>query len=208
MKIGDRVAILSTTNRRRMEPECIRIVTVAKVTPTQQVVVPSATGKSPGGSPARFGTCARYSGCLAMASLLGSVRRYHLARTAAALASSLDFLQGTFEKIHLQSLLCQELLQEMDFFAVSRCVRAGPRRFVSWLNALQLPAPLVEAPPPYPEFSCQRLDIFTGFHAFNGHALKFPGIPFPLHLWFLSRKLCPFLCASSRVHSSTFPSAL
>jgi hypothetical protein len=39
------------------------------------------------------------------------------------------------------------------------------------------------------------------FHALDGHSLKFPGIAFPLHLWFLSRKLCPFLCVSSRVHS-------
>src|ERR1700687_617102 len=27
-------------------------------------------------------------------------------------------VQGTFEKIHLQGLLCQKLLQAMDFFAV------------------------------------------------------------------------------------------
>jgi hypothetical protein len=54
-----------------------------------------------------------------MTSLLGSGRRCHLARAAAALASSLDFLQGTSEKIHLQGLLCQKLLQAMDFLAVS-----------------------------------------------------------------------------------------
>jgi hypothetical protein len=54
-----------------------------------------------------------------MTSLLGSGRRCHSARDAVALASSLDFLQGTFEKIHLQGLLCQKLLQAMDFFAVS-----------------------------------------------------------------------------------------
>jgi hypothetical protein len=41
------------------------------------------------------------------------------ARAVVALASSLDFLQGTFEKIHLEGLLCQKLLQAMDFFAVS-----------------------------------------------------------------------------------------
>jgi hypothetical protein len=57
-----------------------------------------------------------------MTSLLGSGRRCHLARVAAALASSLDFLQGTSEKIHLQGLLCQTLLQAMDFLALSRCV--------------------------------------------------------------------------------------
>src|SRR5258708_23236630 len=79
-----------------------------------------------------------------MTSLLGSGRRCHFARAAVALASSLDFLQGTFEKIHLQGLLCQKLFQAMDFLAVSRCVRAGPRRFLSWFDHLQLPAPLVE----------------------------------------------------------------
>src|SRR5713226_7685681 len=81
-------------------------------------------------------------------------------------------------------------------------MRARPRRFLSWFNHLQLPAPLVEAPRPYPEFSRQLTDIFTSLHACDSHSLKFPGIPFPLHLWFLSRKLCPFLCVSSRVHST------
>src|SRR5260370_7631371 len=88
-----------------------------------------------------------------MTSLLGSGRRCHFARAAVALASSLDFLQGTFEKIHLQGLLCQKLFQAVDFLAVSRCVRAGTRRFLSWFNHLQLPAPLVEAPPTYPDVS-------------------------------------------------------
>src|ERR1700746_587527 len=69
-----------------------------------------------------------------MTSLLGSGRRCHFARAAVALASSLDFLQGTFEKIHLQGLLCQKLLQAMDLLAGSRCVRAGPRRLLSWFN--------------------------------------------------------------------------
>jgi hypothetical protein len=71
-----------------------------------------------------------------MTSVRGSGRRCHLARAAVALASSLDFLQGTFEKIRLQGLLCQKLLQAMDFLAVTRCVRAGPRRFLSSLNYL------------------------------------------------------------------------
>ena len=30
---------------------------------------------------------------------------------------------------------------------------------------------------------------------------RFGWSPFPLHLWFLSRKLCPSLCVGSRVHS-------
>ncbi|HVS88341.1 MAG TPA: hypothetical protein VHF01_08975, partial [Candidatus Acidoferrum sp.] len=34
-------------------------------------------------------------------------------------------------------------------------------------------------------------DVIAGPHALYGHPLKLPGISFPLHLWFLSRKLCP-----------------
>src|SRR5258708_19145906 len=80
--------------------------------------------------------------------------RFQSAGSVFLLASSLDFLQGTFEKIHLQGLLCQKLFQAMDFLAVSRCVRAGSRRFLSWFDHLQLPAPLVEAPRSHPQFSC------------------------------------------------------
>src|SRR6267154_914698 len=89
----------------------------------------------------------------------------------------------------------------MDFLAVSRCVRAGPRRFLSWFNHLQLPAPLVEAPRSYPEFSRQLTNIFASLHPCDSHSLKFPGVSLSLHLWFLSRKLFPILCATSRVHS-------
>src|ERR1700746_1743504 len=138
-----------------------------------------------------------------MTSLLGSGRRCHLARAAAALAASLDFLQGSAEKTHIQGLLCQKLLQAMDFLAVSRCVRAGPRRFLSWFNHLQLPAPLVEAPRSYPEFSRQLTDIFASLHPCDSHSLKFPGVSLSLHWCFLSRKLCPILCATSRVHSTS-----
>jgi catechol 2,3-dioxygenase-like lactoylglutathione lyase family enzyme len=42
-----------------------------------------------------------------------------LARPAARLASSLDFLQGTFEKIHLQGLFRQDPLQMIHLFAQS-----------------------------------------------------------------------------------------
>src|SRR5882762_3690753 len=137
-----------------------------------------------------------------MTSPLGSGRRCHLARAAAALASSLDFLQGTSEKIHLQGLLCQKLLQAMDFLAVSRCVRAGPRRFLSWFNHLQLSAPLVEAPRSYPEFSCQLTDIFASLHAFDSPLLKFPGVSLSLHCGSFPGNCALFLCVSSRVHST------
>src|SRR5439155_13606571 len=67
----------------------------------------------------------------------------------------------------------------------------------------QLPAPLVEAPRSYPEFSCQLTDIFASLHPCDGHSLKFPVVSLSLHCGFLSRKLCPILCATSRVHSTT-----
>src|SRR5205814_9891341 len=92
----------------------------------------------------------RYSGRLAKILLLGSARRCRPASFVAFLASSLYFLQGTSEKIHLQGLFCQQLLQAMDLFAVGRCVRAGPQRFFSGLNDFQLPAPLVEASSGHP----------------------------------------------------------
>jgi hypothetical protein len=46
----------------------------------------------------------------ATASLPEFARRWLLARPAALLASSLDFLQATFEKIHLQHLFRQNPL--------------------------------------------------------------------------------------------------
>src|SRR5258707_8067659 len=89
----------------------------------------------------------------------------------------------------------------MDFLAVSRCVRAGPRRFLSWFNHLQLPAPLVEAPRPYPKFSRQLTDVFTSLHAFDSHSLKFPGVSLSLHCGSFPGNCALFLCVSSRVHS-------
>src|SRR5713101_6959418 len=136
-----------------------------------------------------------------MTSLLGSGRRCHPASSVFLLASSLDFLQGTFEKIHLQGLLCQKLFQAMDFLAVSRCVRAGSRRFLSWFDHLQLPAPLVEAPRSHPQFSCYLTHILTTLHACDSHSFEFPGVPLSLHGGSFPGNCAPFLCVSSRVHS-------
>src|SRR5262244_1349432 len=71
---------------------------------------PVAHGEPVPGSPPPVDTCARCSGHLATASLPEFDRRCLLARLAARLASSLDFLQGTFEKIHLQRFLRQNSL--------------------------------------------------------------------------------------------------
>jgi hypothetical protein len=60
-----------------------------------------------------------------MTSLLAFGRRCHLASYVFLLASSLDFLQGTFEKIHLHRLLGEHSLQLADLLkggAKSRAV--------------------------------------------------------------------------------------
>src|SRR5271156_681144 len=64
----------------------------------------ATTGRNLCDSPLPIDTCARCPACLAMASVLGCVRRCLPARAAAALASSLYFLQGTLQKIHLHRL--------------------------------------------------------------------------------------------------------
>ena len=48
-----------------------------------------------------------------------------------------------------------EKLDFRDVYAVDAktAYLMSPRRFLSWFNHLQLPAPLVEAPRSYPEFS-------------------------------------------------------
>jgi hypothetical protein len=80
-----------------------------------------------------------------VASLLGFGRRCHLARVAALLASSLDFLQGTFEKIHFQSFLGQQTLQPMGLLSIRRFMGIRPWCSLSWLEVIELGLPLIEA---------------------------------------------------------------
>src|SRR5207245_3213034 len=79
-----------------------------------------------------------------MTSLLGFGRRCHLASFASPLASSLDFLQGTFEKIHLHRLFCEQSLKLMNLLAVGRRVRSRTCRVFGRLDCLEFSAPLVE----------------------------------------------------------------
>jgi hypothetical protein len=88
-------------------------------------------------------------------SLPGFGRRCHLVRATAALASSLDFLQDTFEKIHLHRLLRQHPLQLPGLLTVGRFVRGRLGRFLSWLH-----------------------HCYPGSASRNNSQLK----PFPLHL--------------------------
>src|ERR1039458_6316207 len=75
----------------------------------------AAIDRSPPGSPPPTDTFARYSVCLASTSTPGFGRRRRLARLVVGLASSCDFLQGTFEKIHLQRFFRQGLFQQPVF---------------------------------------------------------------------------------------------
>src|SRR5262249_10320788 len=112
-----------------------------------------------------------------------------------------EALTDTSEKIHFEGLLCQQPLQPLVLFAVGSRVRARTCRFVAWLNRFELRAPLVEAPWSYPKFSRQLTNVLACPHPLHGLSLKFPGVSLSLHCGFLSRKLCPILCATSRVHS-------
>jgi hypothetical protein len=106
-----------------------------------------------------------------MTSLRGTARRCHRARVAAILASSLDFLQGTFEKIHFQSLLGQQPLKLFVLPPLEGRAGAWSRRLLSRLNDFKLPAPLVEVPPRHPQLPGKRFHIVAGAHPFNRHPL-------------------------------------
>jgi hypothetical protein len=109
-----------------------------------------------------------------MTSLLGSGRRCHFASFAFPLALSLDFLQGTFEKIHLHSFFGEQPLELMDLLSVERRVRAGPRRIFAWFDCFEFSAPLVETSPGHSQLLRQLTNIFAGPQALDGYPLKLP----------------------------------
>ena len=115
-------------------------------------------------------TCARCLSCLAKASLLGFRRRCPLATDAALLASSLDFLQGTFEKIQFQRLVRQHPLQLADFLPERGLTRVPRRRSSSlWPKGIQLIPPLVQKPPMYVKFLRQCHDVIAGLQSLHRH---------------------------------------
>src|SRR5205814_8911769 len=103
---------------------------------------PEKNDRSFPGSLASTHTCARYSSYLAMTSLLAFGRRCHPASSVFLLASSLDFLQGTFEKIHFHRLFGEHSLQLVDLLTVGRRVRAGPCGIFCRLDCLEFNGPL------------------------------------------------------------------
>src|ERR1700722_6409104 len=162
--------------------------------PSLPLLVPvvATTGRNLCDSPLPTDTCARCSVCLAMASVLGFVRRCLPARAAAALASSLYFLQGTLQKIHLHRLLGEQALELKDFLSVGRRMGTRARCFFAWFSRFKLSAPLVEASSGYPELLSQLIHALASPHPFYGHALDLPGISLSsLHSRFLSRRVCP-----------------
>src|SRR5215831_8681408 len=121
---------------------------IALPSPPPPAMAPAITGRSLPGSPEPVDTGARCSSHLATASLPGFARRCLLARLAARLASSLDFLQGTSEKIYLQRFLRQNSFQMIHFFAPCRYARF----LLSWFPYLRFPGiqflpPPVQLPP-------------------------------------------------------------
>src|SRR5258708_33647851 len=104
-----------------------------------------------------------------MISLRGLAARGLPSSSAFLLASSLDFLQGTFEKIHLHRLLGEHSLQLVDLLTVGRRVRAGPRGIFSRLDCLEFNAPLVQASPGHPQLFPHTAVIITASEAMHVH---------------------------------------
>src|ERR1700744_3598122 len=154
---------------------------------------PAATGRIPPGSHPPTDTSARYPGCLALTSVPGFGHRCRLARLRIALASSLDFLQGTFEKICFQRFVRHQALQlrplepELALPAVLRW------RFPI-VNRFQLVAPLIEQPSMHTELCRQRNDVVAVLQSLNCHLPEGLGISSHssfCHLQFLSLQSVP-----------------
>jgi hypothetical protein len=80
-----------------------------------------------------------------MTSFLGFDRRCHLASSTSPLASSLDFLRGTFEKIHLHGFFGDQPFELMDLPTAVRRMRAGPRRIFAGFDCFEFSAPLINS---------------------------------------------------------------
>src|SRR5258708_15974654 len=102
-----------------------------------------------------------------MPSFLAFGRRCLPASSVFLLTSSLDFLQGTFEKIHLHRLLGEHSLQLVDLLTVGRRVRAGTRSIFSWFDCLEFNAPLLTSSPGHPQLLRQLVAIIRSSSTLN-----------------------------------------
>jgi hypothetical protein len=116
------------------------------------------------------------------------------------LASSLDFLQGTFEKIHLQGLLGQQSLELTDLFAECGLARVLRRRFGAAVNRLQLIAPFVQQPPMNAQLLRQRYDVLATLQSLDRHSTeldRITSLSSLCHLQFLPLQSVPYPSVSS-----------
>src|SRR5436190_3857700 len=104
-------------------------------------------------------------GYLATASFLGFGRRRLRAGASGLLASSLDFLQGTFEKIHLQRFVHQHPFELMQFSAKRGLRRTAGDRLYTLVKRRELIPPFVEQAPMDAEFLRQRHDVVAGLQS-------------------------------------------
>src|SRR5713101_2242791 len=93
------------------------------------------------------------------------------ASLAALLASRLDLLQGTCEKIHLQDLLGQHPLESADLFPERRLSRMRWRSFAA-LHRLQLLAPPIQQPSTDAEFLREFHNVLAVVQPVHGHLPK------------------------------------
>ena len=128
-----------------------------------------------------------------MASPLGFRRRRLLATDTALLASSLDFLQGTFEKIQLHRLVNQHPLQLVDFLTERGLARAPWWRHLAGVEGIKLISPLVQKPPMHTKFLRQFHDVVAGLQSLDCHPPEFFRVSSHssfCHLQFLSLQVC------------------
>jgi hypothetical protein len=85
-----------------------------------------------------------------------------------ALASSLDFLQGTFEKIGLQRFVRYQPLQ-LGYLKPQFTLFGVLRRCLAVVNRLQLIAPFVQQPAMHAEFFCQRDNVVAPLQSLDRH---------------------------------------
>jgi hypothetical protein len=109
------------------------------------------------------------------------------------LASSLDFLQGTFEKIHLQRLVHQHPFELMQFSAKRGLRRTAGDRLCTLVKRRELIPPFVEQSPMDAELLRQRHDVVARLQSLDGHSAEFFRPPTPSlfsHWQFLSLPVC------------------
>jgi hypothetical protein len=138
--------------------------------------------------------------------------RFLKARSVPLATPSPYSLQGTFEKIHFQGLICQQSLELGDLLAQDQF--AGPYRMrVSLVHSV---APVVKYPAAYCELFCEPNNVATRIHSLDGLPPKLITAPlrfFRSTLRLLSRKVCiikPFhsrrsLHSVHRKRSDPFP---